>query len=189
MFNMFTVCYKVRVLSGVVLVGLLNSVVAKPMDLSGLVQNSPFPRAPAVAQATKLDQNPTLELRGMVVENELTWFTLYEAATKKWMTVREGAGDDILSIKEINREKSTLVLNYQGRTVVLSMNNSGNTAASNRASISTVAVVAPMRVPQTAVISDHSIAEGTRLDLVARLILQARQREINRSEGLSMNPS
>ena len=165
------------------------------MDLSGLVSNSPFGRG-ATQEKSEAVASSQLELRGMVVEGDVVWFSFYDGATKTWATLREGERTDVFSVKKFNRAQEVVFLEYNGKPITLALKSTGS-EHSRRESVASVssAAIAPAKASLGAVVAGTSVAsivdapvgtplsppvmgpapsnaESKRLDLVASSIRQ-----------------
>jgi len=163
-------------------------------DLSGLVRNSPF--GSTVREKSVSNQEVPLELRGIVVEGGKTYFTLYDGTSKKWTTVLEGEEADSISVKEYNRAKDAVVLNFMGKTVTLALHSSSSNSHRDRV-VTSVAQEDRVRAPSITRSTDAPLvamtasiepepAEARRLELLASALRQQiehakRQTEPSRS--------
>ena len=176
--------FALKKILGLVAAGVLLSTAEAASALSSLLENSPFgaaaPDKPTPASQTQL------ELRGVVVEGVTAYFTFYDATSKKWTTVQQGEEVESLLVKEYNRAKDSVVLDFQGKTLTLAIKSAGNQSyrkveVASMASVaqSSVATVdqsgdaaAQITIPQPALVPLPAPAEAKRLELVASAIRQ-----------------
>jgi hypothetical protein len=89
--------------------------------LDALVADSPFlPPAGGIRKNAAGPAGP-LELRGVVFENGAYSFSLYDDASHESAWVRLGEGGHSFVARSFNRERDTLTVDYQGRSVVLTL--------------------------------------------------------------------
>lgn len=140
--------------------------------ISELLENSPFGGGARPIIANKIEPKGILELRGVVVENGVTWFTLYNAITKKWTTARQGETTGSFTIREYNKMNGTLVVDAQGVTITLAYNAVSTGDVVRR--ISAPAMLAAELKPtvQISLVPQVSTAESKRLEQVAGFIRQ-----------------
>jgi hypothetical protein len=179
-----------RIILGLFFAVMTASFVFASGQLDSLITNSPFMRnEPEKPAATPPVQ---LELRGVVVEGEVVWFTFYDGATKQWTTLRQGEEADSLLVKEYNRTQDLVALEFRGKAMTLALKSSGSqynkrsmvasvasvptgtTAAMVAASTSNAMVdpSVPKPAPRIFTIPPPSDAEAKRLELVASNIRQ-----------------
>jgi len=143
-------------------------------DISGLLNNSPF-GGPATGNSATPAQTQ-LELRGIVVEGGVAWFTFFDSASNKWVTLRQGEEADALVVKRYDRVQDLVELDYKGRTLSLALKSAGNQSY-RETPAAYAATSAPTKapVPQPVIIPPLSAAEAKRLELVASVLKQRRE--------------
>jgi hypothetical protein len=140
-------------------------------DIADLIKNSPFGNSAADKIATPVQ--PQLELRGVVVEGNVTWFTFFDGATKKWLTLRKGEEADSLVVKRYDRERDLVVLDYNGKTLSLALKPAGNQSyAETSTAYAAAAAPAKAPLPQPILMPALSEAEAHRIALVAATLKQ-----------------
>lgn len=89
-------------------------------DLNSLLSNSPFDSAPGTGGPAKTD-NP-VEFRGVFAEGGEYFFNLYIAANtrSKWLGLDE-TYDEKLTVKTYDADKQQLTVDYQGKTLTLTL--------------------------------------------------------------------
>jgi len=153
-------------------------------EISNLLRNSPF--ASPTAEKVAVPVPTQLELRGVVVEGDVAWFTFYDGAAQKWMTVREGGEEGALAVKSYDRTQDLVVLNYAGRTMSLALNPERHQTqgAAGVAALASAAAAKPV-VPQPIIVPSLPAAEARRLELVAAAI---RERDKKAKLGAPASP-
>lgn len=108
--------YKV-VLAGVGLWGATVAAVANPPNLNELLQNSPFGRTSAGAASKS---STPLEFRGVMVDNGVYYFSIYEAAFTRsvWVQLNEKTTSDFVA-KRFDEPNNQLTVEYQGTSLTL----------------------------------------------------------------------
>lgn len=145
----------------------MSSAVAE--DLPHLLKNSPF-EPQGVDRATAPVQTQ-LELRGVVVESGVVWFTFYDVAAKRWMTVREGEEAESLRVKSYDRTREYVVLNFAGKTLSLALKPAGNQSYGGAGIAAVASTTAPKAaVPQPIIVPTLPEAEARRLEIVTAAI-------------------
>lgn len=94
------------------------------LDLEALAKNSPFGAAPASAATAKPVSTSTLELRGMYQEGEVTYYSIYDTATKqsRWIGSGEMPADASQPVvKSFDAATATLVVETGGKSAALVM--------------------------------------------------------------------
>lgn len=90
-----------------------------PTNLDDLVKNSPF-GAPS-ATATGVTNDAPLEFRGVLVDGGEYFFSLYDPTTRfsQWVGLNEPGNPFI--VHSYDRDKSVAAVEYQGRTLTLTL--------------------------------------------------------------------
>ena len=160
----------VQIIKGLIFCILVAPVPADALDPSGLLNNNPF-LAPASANTQAQSAQP-LELRGVVFENGIAWFTLFDAAAKKWTTVRQGEEGDAFVVRSYDQAQDTVILDIRGSRVTLSLKAAGNQSFGRSGVVAKVASAAPQFRAQPTMVPPLCAAEVERLDLVASALRQ-----------------
>ena len=185
--------------NGRVICGLLLSVLSTASgfagaELAGLLRNCPFGGL-ATQRTTAVAGQPQIELRGVVHEGNAVYLTFFDPASKKWMTLSPGEQFDSLIVKEYRHANESVVLNIDGKMLVVNLKPTGNrsyvgtaiaanTLALNDATAAT-AGLAPAPMPSMVLQLPES--EAKRLDLVS---IALRQRaEAGRRQDSSSRPA
>ncbi|MBC8011109.1 MAG: hypothetical protein H7067_13555, partial [Burkholderiales bacterium] len=91
------------------------------MDLQTLVDRSPFaPPASAAAASGPAEQPGTLEFRGIVVDEQGTSYSVFDATASRGYWLREGV-DGPIRFKSYNSQETQLEVEQNGRPVKLQM--------------------------------------------------------------------
>ena len=89
-------------------------------SLQSLLENSPFGHTPTVSQLES--QVPPLEFMGLMVENETTFFSIYDPESKRssWARLQEESKLDfkIIQYDKILRQ---ITLTHRGDTIILTL--------------------------------------------------------------------
>ena len=156
---------KARIILGVLYAVLAVSPVMATSPLERLVSNSPF--GWHVREKSNPSEAPQIELRGVVHEGTAVYLTFFDPASKKWTTLSPGEKSDSFAVTEYNRSNESVMLDLQGRTLLLTLKPAGNQsylgtavagAASNGATGLTASVAMTLQLPES---------ESTRLEVVA----------------------
>ena len=145
---------------------------------------SPFlpPQASGPAAPT---QGAPLEYRGYMVTSEGTQYRLYDPAKKAgtWVKLNERNPDFEVVAKQFDRDRNTLVIEHQGRTLTLAERESKIVSAGNAASALPQPVQPPAAAPainvapavtQTVVVNPSPADEQKRLEAVASEVARRR---------------
>lgn len=99
----------------------------EPVDLNSLLNNSPFGANPAATGPVKADT--PIEFRGVFAEGGEYFFNLYISANARseWLGLNEVYGEN-LTVKTYDAENQQLSVDYQGRTLTLSLGAAKRTA-------------------------------------------------------------
>ena len=101
----------------VLVVALAAPLAGQPSPLDQLLRNSPF-GAPRTGSPADL-AGQAWEFRGMVEENGVLWFSLYEPATRRSVWRRLQQPDEQVAVRQFDPAANTLTIEYQSRTLVL----------------------------------------------------------------------
>ena len=131
-------------------------------DISNLLKNSPF-ECPDAGKAAAPVQTQ-LELRGVVMESGVAWFTLFDGAANKWLTLRQGEESDALVVRRYDPVQDLVILDYKGKTLSLALKPAGNQSYVGP-SAAYAAIAAPTKVPspQPGFVQTLSEAEAKRI--------------------------
>lgn len=104
---------------------------AAPDLLDGLVRDSPFV-TPAGGRTANADAGP-FELRGVVFEGGAYSFSIYDPATKEsaWVKLKENGFPFVA--RSFDRERDTLLIDYQGRSLALALQSTKTMASAQTA--------------------------------------------------------
>lgn len=104
-------------LAGMGLLGAAIVAAANPPNLNELLQNSPFGRASAAPTAKS---STPLEFRGVMVEDGVYYFSIYEAADSRstWVQLNEKTNNDFVA-KRFDEPNNQLTVEYQGGSLTL----------------------------------------------------------------------
>lgn len=152
----------------------------EPPDLSSLLSNSPFGSAPANQAAAKTD-NP-VEFRGVFAEGGEYFFNLYIAANTRseWLGLDE-TYDEKLTVKTYDADKQQLTVDYQGKTLTLTLGSAKRVATAAAPSNPPPAVAQPANptVQPAAPISDQ--------ERLSKIADEIRRRRALRQQALQKN--
>jgi hypothetical protein len=98
-----------------------QSSIRADVDLQGLVSHSPFGEGKAGANG---ERTGALEFRGYYVDNGITYFSIYNPASKSSVWVAEGETSTspfTVSVKKFDPEKNTVTLESAGQSMRLSL--------------------------------------------------------------------
>jgi len=160
-------------IKGLVLGVLIALQAARASDWSHLLENNPF--LPSGSAQAPVQPVQSLELRGVVVEGGVAWFTIYDTAAGKWTTVRQGEEGDSLKVRSYDRARDSVVLDIRGKTVSLSLKGTANQSDGQGAAAANVASAIPRSHTQPALTPALSVAEAARLEQVVAEIRQRRE--------------
>ena len=90
------------------------------MDLSGLVNNSPFGTLKSGGPGSN-GANEPFEFRSVMEENNNKYFSIYETATRRsnWVELNDPLNG--FSIKSYDAGKQTITVDYQGKAMTLAI--------------------------------------------------------------------
>lgn len=93
---------------------------AGPVNLDGLVSNSPF-SGPAAAPVVVGNTDSALELRGVLVDRGETFFSLYDSSSRssRWVGLNEPGNPFV--VQQYDSTSAQAVVQYQGRNLILSL--------------------------------------------------------------------
>lgn len=112
----------------VMLVALAAPLAAQPAPLDQLLKNSPFgaPRPGSPGETT----GQAWEFRGLVEENGVLWFSLYETSSRRSAWRRLQQPDEQLVVRQYDANGNTLTIEFQSRTLVLPLRSAPRTEGS-----------------------------------------------------------
>jgi hypothetical protein len=149
--------------------------VSKKWD--GLITSNPFGRD-APVEENKPEPPPSLELRGVVVESGVAWFTFFDSTSKKWTTIREGEEEGTLRVRAYDKSREAVTLEYQGRVTSLALKeastHSYGPAPVSRQSLAAAPSLAPPGTVPVVVTAAMPAAEVRRIQQVSDEIQQRR---------------
>lgn len=177
----------IQITKGLAFCVLIAPVAAGASDWSSLLNNNPF-LPPASAQTQAQPVQP-LELRGVVVEGVVVWFTFFDSATKKWTTVRQGEDGDSLVVRSYDRTQDMVVLDVRGKKVTLSLKAAGNQSYGRSALVAGVASTAPQSHAQPFIVPAPPADEAKRLEQVAAVIRLRRDERKKQAASPSLTRS
>jgi hypothetical protein len=119
--------------------------------LEGLLKDSPFLPAAGGARAGAGDAGP-LELRSVVFEDGAYVFSIYDQGSRESSWVKLGEGGHSFVARSFDRERDTLTVEQQGRSLVLTLQPA-------RMSNQQVANAAPSPLPNAAEANGQSPAQ------------------------------
>lgn len=98
------------------------SAAAASVDLTTLATRSPFmPAAEAGVIGVAPEPVGTLEFRGVVVEPEGTFFSVFDATANRGYWLREGMSDGALRVTRYHSESGAIEIEQNGRAVTLEL--------------------------------------------------------------------
>lgn len=151
-------------------------------DIANLIKNSPF-ECPEEGRASAAGQTQ-LELRGVVMEGGVAWFTVFDSAAKKWLTLRQGQEVDALVVRRYDPVQDLVVLDYRGKTLSLALKPQNNQSyVGTRAAYAAVSSSTKAPLPMPVFVPALSEAETNRLARVASAL--KRQSEESKHRMLS----
>lgn len=155
-----------------------------------LLKDSPFSGPPSEVQP---EAQPQLELRGLVVEDGVRWFTFLDIGSKKWTTVREGDGGAPFVVRNYDRERDAVTLELQGKLVSIALKLPVNSSKDSGPSVGTALAAYQSATPpgtvRLAVASLPSKSESRRLELVAEEVRQRRERRSKQTGQAAVSES
>lgn len=102
-------------------VALAATLAAQPSPLDQLLKNSPFGTARPGSPSEATGSGQAWEFRGLVEENGVLWFSLYEPATRRSVWRRLQQPDQHVVVRQFDPDGNTLTIEFQSRTLVLPM--------------------------------------------------------------------
>lgn len=167
------------------LVALVAPLWALPSQLDQLLKNSPFgaqrsgPAAEAPAQAW--------EFRGMVEENGVLWFSLYEPGTRRSLWRRLQQPDEHVVVRHFDPNGSTLTIEFQSRTLVLPLRSAPRTEGPPAGTIPPIGSPQPAAAATTATTATPDNAQ--RLQQIAEEIRRRRALRQQTLQNTQNNPA
>jgi hypothetical protein len=149
-----------------------------------LLKNSPFGGAPTEEKRTEAPQQ--FELRGIVVEDGVSWFTFFDTTSQKWATVRKGEEDAFLVVRSYDSEREAVTMEVRGKVTALILKqasshsflptaNSGTSLAANQG----------MGQPGHAAVALASTLPASEIQRIERVTEGIRQRREERRKQAS----
>lgn len=145
-----------------------------------LLQKNPFYSASAPVEKT-----PQLELRGVLVEGKVTWFNLYNAATKESAWVQQGDHATAYALKDYDATQGALTLEFQQRRISVALKQSPVIPDVMPRGRGTIIPAAPAKSTPPAVAVAPPPAEIQRLEQVAAEIRFRREQELRKKAPTS----
>ena len=91
------------------------------MDLTGLINNSPFGTARSGAFGIGNAGSEPFEFRSYLEESNNKFFSIYETATRRSMWVELNDPVNGFSVKSYDKDKETITVDYQGKSMTLAI--------------------------------------------------------------------
>lgn len=108
--------HRIRIVGLFVPLGLAFPACGATSNLDGLLRNSPFDAAPAVAA-----NGAALELRGVLVDGGEYFFSLYDPSTRASMWVGLNETGNPFTVQSYDTAKGLAQVAYKGRTLSLAL--------------------------------------------------------------------
>lgn len=154
---------------------------AAPPEFQALLENSPFDPVKAAPQAP---EGPVPELRAVLREGAEFYFNVFDPATGQSSWTQLGGTARSWTVRDYDEERGRATLQQSGITIVISLNPlaaPAPTAAADPASPGGLRVDREPRRTQSA------SSEGSQR--LARLLVQVRQRRLQRAAGTVATPA
>lgn len=156
--------------------GVLTATVASAQDLNGLLQRSPF-GATSPGQ-TAAAEGP-LELRSVMIDQGEYFFSVYQPSSQTALWVGLNEAGNLFTVRTYDDKTETVTVEFQGRTLALSLKQAKIHAFVQRAPVSPQAAVQPQGV-------SPNIAPANAADEANRMARVAE--EVRRRRALRQQP-
>jgi hypothetical protein len=145
-----------------------------------LAQSSPFLPANAAAAGAAAGPSGPVELRGVMSTPDGAAFCIYDTAKKKdaWVGLNESGHDFV--VKSADPSSDTVTVDYQGRSMKLTLRAAKVTSAGSAAAATGVPPVNPAMAVPNVVLNPTPADEQRRLDAVAQ---EVRRRRMERERA------
>ena len=154
------------------------STAAASVDLAALAERSPFMPAEAAGLPAMVSEPVgTLEFRGVVVEPEGVFFSVFDATANRGYWLREGVLDGTMRVARYDSESAVLEVEQNGRAIKLELKQAST--ATSAKPVLTAAVPAGDRIRRT--LRAQPTAEQA--ERMAQIAKEVRERRALRQAG------